>query len=85
MRASVGEPLRFHDLRHTHAALLIAQGVHVKVLRDRLGHASITTTLHTYGHLMTGLDEAAADALERARPLSADPQSKASGDEKHPR
>lgn len=44
VRASVGGPLRFHDLRHTHAALLIAQGVHVKVLQDRLGHASITTT-----------------------------------------
>ena len=43
--------------------MLIAQGVHPKVLQDRLGHASITTTLDTYGHLMVGLDEAAADAL----------------------
>ncbi|MDF1597099.1 MAG: tyrosine-type recombinase/integrase [Acidimicrobiia bacterium] len=67
VRASVGEPLRFHDLRHSHAALLIAQGVHPKVLQDRLGHASITTTLDTYGHLMTGLDEAAADALDASR------------------
>jgi integrase len=67
VQASVGEPLRFHDLRHTHAALLIAQGVHPKVVQDRLGHASITTTLDTYGHLMTGLDEAAAEALDIMR------------------
>ena len=67
VRASVGEPLRLHDLRHSHAAMLIAQGVHPKVLEDRLGHASITTTLDTYGHLMSGLDEAAADALDSIR------------------
>ena len=67
VHASVGEPMRSHDLRHTYAALLIAQGVHAKVLQDRLGHASITTTLDTYGHLMTGLDEAAADALDTLR------------------
>jgi len=67
VRASVGEPMRFHDLRYAHAALLIAQGVHPKVLQGRLGHASITTTLDTYGHLMTGLDEEAAEALDEAR------------------
>jgi integrase len=67
VQASVSEPLRFHDLRHSHAALLIAQGVHPKVLQDRLGHASIATTLDTYGHLMKGLDEAAADALDTSR------------------
>jgi integrase len=54
---------RFHDLRHTHAALLIAQGEHPKVIQSRLGHASITTTLNTYGHLFEGLDKAAADRL----------------------
>jgi len=52
---------------HTHAAMLIAQGEHPKVIQERLGHASITTTLDTYGHLMTGLDEAAADDLNRLR------------------
>ena len=64
VRASVGEPMRFHDLRHTHAAMLIAADQHPKVIQSRLGHASITTTLNTYGHLMEGLDEAAADALD---------------------
>jgi integrase len=62
--ATVGKPMRFHDLRHTHAAILIAQGEHPKVIQERLGHASIKTTLDTYGHLFEGLDEAAADRLD---------------------
>jgi integrase len=66
VRASVGGPCRFHDLRHTHVALLIAQGEHPKVIQQRLGHASIRTTLDTYGHLFEGLDEAAADRLDAA-------------------
>jgi integrase len=65
VRASVGEPCTFHDLRHTHAALLIALGEHPKVIQERLGHASIKTTLDTYGHLFEGLDEAAADRLDK--------------------
>jgi integrase len=64
VRVSVGEPCTFHDLRHTHAALLIAQGEHPKVIQERLGHASIKTTLDTYGHLFDGLDEAAAERLD---------------------
>ena len=64
MEASVGRPCTFHDLRHSHAALSIAQGEHPKVIQERLGHASIKTTLDTYGHLFDGLDEAAADRLE---------------------
>lgn len=64
VRASVGGPCTFHDLRHTHAALPIAQGEHPKVIQERLGHASIKTTLDTYGHLFDGLDEAAADRLD---------------------
>ena len=66
VRASVGEPCRFHDLRHSHAAMLIGQGTHPKVIQERLGHASIKTTLDVYGHLYEGLDEAAADALDEA-------------------
>jgi len=69
--ASVGEPCTFHDLRHTHAALLIAQGEHPKVIQARLGHASIKTTLDTYGHLFDGLDEAAADRLDEVWRASA--------------
>ncbi|GIU92353.1 MAG: site-specific integrase [Acidimicrobiia bacterium] len=55
--------LRFHDLRHSHVAALIAAGVHVKVISERLGHSSIVVTMNTYGHLLPGLDEEAADTL----------------------
>jgi integrase len=63
---SVGQPCRFHDLRHSHVALLIAEGTHPKIIQARLGHASIGTTLDVYGHLFDGLDEAAADSLDAA-------------------
>lgn len=55
---------RFHDLRHTHASWLIANGEHPKVIQSRLGHSSIRITLDRYGHLMTGLDEDAAGRLD---------------------
>lgn len=53
-----------HDLRHTHVALCIEAGVHVKTIQARLGHASISTTMNIYGHLLDGVDEAAALALD---------------------
>jgi hypothetical protein len=64
VKASVGDPCRFHDMRHTHAALLIAVNTHPKLLQSRLGHSSIKTTLDIYGHLYEPLDEFAADRLE---------------------
>jgi len=63
VRASVGEPMRFHDLRHSHVAALLAQGEHPKVIQTRLGHSSIKVTLDRYGHLFDGLDVAAAERL----------------------
>lgn len=65
VRASVGQPMRFHDLRHTHAALLVAANTHPKLLQARLGHRSIKTTLDVYGHLYEPLDEVATDRLEQ--------------------
>lgn len=62
--------MRFHDLRHTHAAMLIAQGEHPKVIQNRLGHSSIKVTLDTYGHLFEGLDVAAAERLDTVFGLS---------------
>jgi integrase len=59
-------PLRFHGLRHTHAAWLIAQGEHPKVISERLGHSSITVTFDVYGHLMPGMDEEVAERLDLA-------------------
>ena len=45
-------PIRFHDLRHTFASLLIANGAHVKFISEQLGHASSQITLDRYGHLL---------------------------------
>ena len=60
---SIGQPMRFHDLRHSHVALLIAEGAHPAVIASRLGHTSVKTVLDVYGHLYEGLDRNAADTL----------------------
>ena len=57
--------IRFHDLRHTHTSLLIAQGAHPKYIQAQLGHASIQTTLDRYGHLMPEIHGAEARKLDR--------------------
>ena len=64
-RPAAGPALTFHDLRHSHAAMLIAEGVPANVIQARLGHASIRTTFDTYGHLYEGLDAAAAAAVDK--------------------
>jgi len=56
--------IRLHDLRHTHASLLLAGGTPVKVVSERLGHASAMITLGTYAHVMPGNQRAAADAFD---------------------
>lgn len=56
--------IRFHDLRHTHASLLLAAGVNPKVVQERLGHSSVTLTLSTYSHVLPGIQEAAADKFD---------------------
>jgi len=56
---------RFHDLRHTCAALLIAQGAHPKEIQERLGHSTITLTFDRYGHLFPSLDERLRDGLDK--------------------
>lgn len=61
--SGIREPYpRLHDLRHSHVAWLIAQGVPLPVIQARLGHEKITTTIDTYGHLLPDLQRAAADA-----------------------
>jgi len=57
--------MRFHDLRHTHGSLLLKEGIPVKVVSERLGHAHIAHTLQTYQHVLPGMQAAAADAAER--------------------
>jgi len=62
---SVGlDGLRFHDLRHAHATLMLQQGIHPKIVSERLGHSSIAITLDTYSHVLPGLQEAAAKRFE---------------------
>jgi integrase len=56
--------LSFHGLRHCHVSQLIAANVNIKTIQKRVGHSSIKTTLDTYGHLLPGMDEAAAEAIE---------------------
>jgi len=56
--------IRFHDLRHTYVALLIAQGENVKFIQSQLGHASIQTTLDRYGHLLPESNSAAGERLD---------------------
>ncbi|MHB8264259.1 MAG: tyrosine-type recombinase/integrase [Acidimicrobiales bacterium] len=56
-RAGLPSNLRFHDLRHTYAALLISLGAHPRAIMERMGHSSVAVTLGTYGHLLPGLDE----------------------------
>ncbi len=55
--------IRLHDLRHTHATILLGAGVPVKVVSERLGHASATITLGVYAHVMPGMQREAADRL----------------------
>ncbi len=73
--------LRFHDLRHTHASLLLSQGVHIKAVSERLGHAGIQITLDTYSHLTEDFQQATAEAFEQVMsPEASVPTSSSSAD-----
>jgi integrase len=58
--------IRFHDLRHTCATLLLTQGTHPKYVQDLLGHATIAITLDTYSHVMPGMGDQTARAMQDA-------------------
>ncbi len=62
--AEAGLRLRFHDLRHAHASLLLQQGVHPKVVSERLGHSTVGVTLDIYSHVVPGLQAQIATQLE---------------------
>ena len=57
--------IRFHDLRHTAASLLLAEGVHPKIVQERLGHSSISMTMDTYSHVTPNLQAEAAERMDR--------------------
>lgn len=63
-KAQIVRHIRFHDLRHTHATLLLLSGINPKVVQERLGHASIDMTLDTYSHLTLANQGSAVKALD---------------------
>ncbi len=56
--------VRFHDLRHTAATLMLQQGIHPKVVQERLGHAQISLTLDTYSHVVPSMQKEAAEKID---------------------
>ncbi|NYE19469.1 tyrosine-type recombinase/integrase [Microbacterium immunditiarum] len=68
-RARIAHPsldaIHLHELRHTHATLLLRAGVHPKIVSERLGHADVQTTLNTYSHAVRTLQRDAADVVGR--------------------
>lgn len=57
IRSGCPTSTRFHDLRHTYAAFLIAEGAHPRAIMERMGHSTINVTLGTYGHMFPAIDE----------------------------
>jgi integrase len=58
--------VRLHDLRHSHAPQMLAAGVHAKIVQERLGHSTITTTLDRYSHVTPSMQEEAAMQIDAA-------------------
>lgn len=65
--AGAGVPrIRLHDLRHTHATLLLAAGTPIKAVSERLGHSKTSITLDTYAHVLPDMQDRAVDAIDAA-------------------
>ena len=58
--------VRFHDLRHSVASLLLARGIHPKVVQEILGHSQISITMDIYSHVLPTMHQGAMDELNRA-------------------
>ena len=63
-KAELPTTLRFHDLRHSAATLLLTQGVHPRAIMELLGHSSITVTMNVYGHVLPAMMRDAADKMD---------------------
>ena len=61
--------VRFHDLRHTFASLMLLRGVPAKVISEALGHASVAFTMDTYSHIMQGMQSDAMAVLDEVLPV----------------
>ena len=57
--------IRFHDLRHTFATLLLTRGTHPKVVQEMLGHADISQTMDTYSHVLPDMQKGAVGEIEQ--------------------
>ena len=64
------DDVRIHDLRHTHASMLIEMNENPKIIQELLGHDDIRTTLNTYGHLMEGLGRETKDRFGSRFPIT---------------
>ena len=65
MQKKCGVPeIRFHDLRHTSATLMLMKGIHPKVVSERLGHSSVKFTMEKYSHVLPNMQEEAAAVLD---------------------
>ena len=64
-KCKIRDGFTFHGLRHTHATLLLQQGVNPKVVQERLGHSSIKVTMDTYSHVLPDMQRPAVDALNK--------------------
>jgi integrase len=65
-RTCLSADSRFHDLRHTCATLLFSRSVHPKYVQELLGYSNIAITLDTYSHVITGMGDQTARAMELA-------------------
>lgn len=64
-KCGLNENFTFHGLRHTHATLLLKQGVNPKIVQERMGHSSIKVTMDTYSHVLPDMQQQAIDALSK--------------------
>ena len=63
-KCGIKDGFTFHGLRHTHATLLLQQGVNPKIVQERLGHSSIKVTMDIYSHVLPDMQQQAVDALK---------------------
>lgn len=76
--------IRFHDLRHTAASLMLMQGTHPKIVQERLGHSDIALTLNTYSHVIPTMQEEAAEKMDEILvPIEVSQELKKIGEEVH--
>jgi integrase len=63
-RTGLPSTVRFHDLRHTCATLLLSKGIHSKIVQEILGHSTVSITLDTYSHVLPNMQKEAVRAME---------------------